>query len=66
LTGKKKLRRNFNEEQDSCMVLKCLSTNCLLFARGKIIISAIGEIGWHSVTTPVRGQWASGSPEVAL
>ena len=41
---------NFEEEQDNCMVLKCILTNCLLIARVKII-----TIQWRNKTTP----WAS-------
>ena len=29
---------NFGEEQDICMELECLHTDCLLVARGKVVI----------------------------
>lgn len=38
--------RNFEEEQDNCMVLKCILTDCLLIARVKII-----AIQWRNKTT---------------
>lgn len=41
------LGRNFAEEQDNCIVLECLLTDCLLTARVKII-----AIQWRNQTTP--------------